>query len=224
MITETIMQRCQTLQKAPTFVAEVNGVNLPSECLPLALGDGFHQELAAGQLLFSQNDPALAIFLIETGRLRLVRHTREGKPVIFQVVRAGESFAESALFLDVYGCDAMAEVPSRVLTYPKQLLRTALRDHPALAADVVERLVRQSQSLQERLELRSIRSARDRVLQYLLSEVRPGETTVNLDRHLKDIAVDLGLTAEVLYRTLARLEREGLIHRMKQQIILYSAA
>jgi len=200
-------------------------MDLSPERLPLVLRAGLlHQDLAAGQILFSQSDPALAIFGVEAGRLRLVRYTQEGKPVVFQVVRAGESFAESALFLDVYGCDAVAEAPSRVLVYPKPLLRTALHDYPTLAADFVERLVQQSQALQERLELRSIRSARDRVLQYLLNEARPGETTVNLDRQLKDIAGDLGLSTEVFYRTLARLEREGLIRRTKQQIFLHSAA
>jgi len=225
MTTESIGQRRYLLQQVPLSPTPVKGMDLSPERLPLALrAELLHQDLAAGQILFSQNDPALASFAVETGRLRLVRHTREGKPVVFQVVRAGESFAESALFLDTYGCDAVAEVPSRVLTYPKQLLRTALLDYPALTTDFFERLVKQSQALQERLELRSIRSARDRVLQYLLNEARPDETTVHLDRHLKDIAGDLGLTAEVLYRTLARLEREGLIHRTKQQITLHAAA
>ncbi|HEY9845875.1 MAG TPA: helix-turn-helix domain-containing protein, partial [Candidatus Caenarcaniphilales bacterium] len=108
--------------------------------------------------------------------------------------------------------------------YPKQPLLRALRDCPDLAEDFLERLVKKSQSLKARLELRSIRSARNRVLHYLLVEAQPGATTLNFDRPLKDVAGDLGLTPEVLYRTLARLEREGMITRSNQQITLHPAA
>lgn len=129
-----------------------------------------YQNLTAGQVLFHQRDQALATFTVEIGRIRLVRYTSEGDLVVFQVVRAGESLAESALFSDVYRCDAVAEVPSRVIVYPKQLLLTVLRDQPDLAEDFMKRLVRKSQSLKFRLELRSIRSARERVLQYLVNQ------------------------------------------------------
>lgn len=195
------------------------------ESLPPALRDAItYRELEAGEVLFHQGDQAQVIFVVESGRLRLERHTKEGKMVVLQVARAGESVAESALFFDTYPSDALAEVRSRVIVYSKQILRTALRDYPDLAEDFIERLVKKTQSLASRLELRSVRRARDRVLHYLLMTALPGETTVNFDRPLKDIASDLGLTPEVFYRTLARLEREGIITRVRQQITLNTSA
>jgi CRP-like cAMP-binding protein len=198
---------------------------LTPDSLPPALQAATtYRDLTAGQVVFRQDEQALAIFIVERGRVRLDRYTKEGKTTVFQVARLGESFAESALFLDVHSCDALAEVPSRVIIYPKQPLLSALRNCPDLAEDFLERLVRKSQSLKAPLELRSIRSARNRVLHYLLVEAQPGETTVNFDRPLKDVAGDLGLTPEVLYRTLARLEREGMITRTNQQITLHPSA
>lgn len=195
------------------------------ESLPPVLHTAIaYRNLAAGQVLFHQRDQAQAIFAVDVGRLRLVRYTSEGEMVVFGVVRAGESFAESDLFSLVYSCDAIAEVPSRVIVYPKQLLLTILPDQPDLASDFMERLARKSQSLKVRLELRSIRSARNRVLQYLLSAVQPDETTVNFDRSLKDIASELGLSPKVLYRTLVQLEREGIISRAARQITLCTPA
>lgn len=199
-------------------------LSTPESLPPVLRAAITYQNLVAGQVLFHQRDQALAIFAVEIGRLRLVRYTCEGNLVVFQVARSGESFGESALFSDVYRCNAVAEVPSRVIVYPKQLLLRVLRDQPDLAEDFMERLVRKSQSLKVRLELRSIRAARDRVLQYLLVAAQPGETTVNLDRPLKDIASELGLSPEVLYRTLAQLEREGIITRARGQITLRTPA
>lgn len=199
-------------------------LSIPESLSPALREAITYRELAAYEVLFHQGDRAQGIFVVESGRLRLERHTREGKTVVFQVARRRESFAESALFFDVYPGDAIAEVRARVIFYPKQLLRTALRDDPDLAEDLIERLVKKSHSLQSRLELRSIRKASDRVLHYLLIQAQPGEQIVNIDRPLKDIANDLGLTPEVFYRTLARLEREGIITRAKQQITLHTSA
>lgn len=122
------------------------------ESLPPVLHTAIaYRNLAAGQVLFHQRDQAQAIFAVDVGRLRLVRYTSEGEMVVFGVVRAGESFAESDLFSLVYSCDAIAEVPSRVIVYPKQLLLTILPDQPDLASDFMERLARKSQSLKVRL-------------------------------------------------------------------------
>lgn len=195
-------------------------LSIPDSLPPVLQAAATYQELVAGQVLFHQRDRALAIFAVEIGRLRLVRYTSEGRLVIFQVPGAGESFAESALFSDVYNCEAVAEVPSRVIVYPKQLLLTVLHDYPDMVFAFMERLSRKSQSLKIRLELQSILSARERVLQYLLVTAQPGETTVNFERPLKDIASELGLTPETLSRSLTRLEREGVIIRTPGQITL----
>lgn len=199
-------------------------LSTPDSLPPVLQAAATYQDLVAGQILFHQRDQALAIFAVDLGRLRLVRYTSEGKLVVFQVVRAGESFAESALFSDIYRCDAVAEVPSRVIVYRKQILLTVLRDQPDLAEGFMKRLASKSQLLKDRLELQSIRSARERVLQYLLNAIQPGETTVNFDRTLKDIAGEIGLSFEVLYRTLAQLEREGIITRTDRQITLRTPA
>ena len=71
------------------------------------------------------------------------------------------SFAES------YYCDAVAATPSRVRVYPKTTVMAALRADPDLAQAFMARLAVQLQELRALMELRNIRSARERVLQYL---------------------------------------------------------
>lgn len=195
---------------------------LTPESLPPALRDGItYQELTVGQALFQQGDPALALFVVATGRLRLFRYTTEGKIVTFCVAQGGESFGEVALLSDIYTDSAVAEVASRVAVYPKQLLLNAMREHPNLAEDFMTLLVRKIQSLKFRLELRDIRLAHERVLQYLRHLAQPdSETSVDLDRPLQEIAGDLGLTPETLSRALAQLEQEGAIARYQRIIIL----
>lgn len=181
------------------------------------------QELAAGQTLFQQGDVASAVFVVRTGRIRLMRYINEDKLVTFQVARPGESLAEIALFSDTYPCTAIAEVASRAIAYPKQALLSALRNHPDLAEDFMAMLLRKIQELKFRIELRDIRAARERVLRYL-RDLAQAQTTVTLDRPLKDIAADLDFTPETLSRTLTRLEREGVITRRRLQITLHDSS
>jgi CRP-like cAMP-binding protein len=191
------------------------------DSLPSQLRDGASdRNLAAGQVLFHQRDPADYIFAVEVGRIRLISYTIEGNLVVFQIIRAGESFAESALFMELYQCNAIVEIPSRVICYPKTIVLEVLQNSPDLALNLLQRFDRKNKSLKQKLELRSIRSARDRLLQYLLFSASPGENTITFDRAYKDIAHELGLSPETLYRTLAELEREEIIIRQGRQIEL----
>ena len=63
-------------------------------------------------------------------------------------------------------------------------------------------LARQVMTLRTRLEQRNIHSARDRVRHYLAINADPSGRTVVLSGTLKDMAAELGLTHEALYRTL----------------------
>ncbi len=75
-------------------------------------------------------------------------------------------------------------------------------------------------SLRISLELRSLRSARERILQYIQIFALKDSQTLRLDRTLKNVADDLGLTHETFYRTLAQLIEEGIIGRTKDTLSL----
>lgn len=182
-----------------------------------------YRDLAAGQMLYYRGDPANAIFAVERGRLRLFSYTSEGKQVPLYVVSPGECVSEAALFADAYCGDVVAEMPSRVAAFPKKPLLMAFQRDPAFAAEFMQKLTRRFNLLRVRLELRSLESARERILQYLLVTAPPGQTSVTLDRPLKSIADDLGLSHESFYRTLTALIKEGLITRTKAAICFGAA-
>lgn len=189
--------------------------------LPAGLGRRARvRDLAAGELLFRQGDRAAAIFLVERGRLRLMRRTRDDHPVNLHTANAGELFAEAALFSDRYHCDAVATVASRIRAIPKAAMRAAMRKDVRLCEAFAARLAGQLQAVRARLELRNIRSARDRLLQYLALAAGPDGRSVGLDGSLQDMAASIGVTREAFYRTMAALEAEGTIAREPGRIVL----
>ncbi len=179
-----------------------------------------YESLAAGQPLFHQGDLTRAIFVVTSGQIRLMHYTDAGQSIKHYEVKAGESFAEAALFNEFYDCTAIADIPSRVATFPKQPFLATLRQHPDLSEALIVQLVRRFHQVKILLELRSIRSARDRVLRYLEIAAHPHGNIVNLDKPLKEIAEDMGLSQEALSRVLSQLQKDGAITRKKRQIIL----
>ena len=189
------------------------------DALPLSLGAGSAvRVLAPGELLFRQGDRAAAIYKVESGRLRLIRRTIDDHLVILHTARRGEFFAEASLFAEAYHCDAVAAAQSRVRVYPKPTVMEALRTDPALAEAFMARLARQLQELRALMELRNIRSARERVLQYL--RLRVHGRSIAVEGQLQEIAAEIGITREALYRTLAALEAEGCLTRTQTTILL----
>jgi CRP/FNR family transcriptional regulator, dissimilatory nitrate respiration regulator len=175
--------------------------------------------LANGQALFRQGDPVIGLFQVSEGRIRLVRHTPDDHLVVLHIAGPGALFAEAALFSDTYHCDAIAAASTRVRVFPKEEIRAAFRQDAALAERFMAVLAREVQALRARLEQRGIRSARDRVLQSLALGAGP-DCVVHLDAPLTEFAAELGLTHEALYRTLAGLQRDGVITRTKNRIVI----
>lgn len=179
-----------------------------------------YQDLQPSEILFHQGDPVSAIYWVESGRVRLDRCTSDGKVYTFQVSRPGDSIAFSALFDNSYEGLAISEVASRVAVCPKDVLLEHLAQQSNVTQTIVQQLGQEINSFRKQLELREIRNAEYRIMHYLRAIATSSGNLIQLDRPLKLIAADLGLSPESLYRALIRLENQGAIRRMKQSIML----
>lgn len=168
---------------------------------------------ARGEAVFRQGDSADALFLVETGRVRLARSLEDGSSVTLHVADAGDSFAEASLSARQYHCDAVAEIDSVVIAVPKADLLTALAADPSESLALAAALATQVRELRARLELRDIRSATERVLAWLRLHAGGNPPVVSISRSWTLIADEIGLTREAVYRALAALERQGCIGR-----------
>lgn len=179
-----------------------------------------YQHLSSGNVLFHRNEKSQAVYALRSGRIRLMHYTNSGQSITHYTVQIGEICAEVALFMDTYACTAIVEKPTQVLVFPKQAFLQALRQYPDLAMVFMRQVSYRLHATKVMLELRSIRSAQERVLHYLRLIVPPEKNTVVLEQPLKDIAADLSISPEALSRTLNQLVTDGAIAREKRRITL----
>lgn len=176
------------------------------------------RSLEAGQHLFSAGDPVVSLFFVVSGRVRLLRYAPEGSVLCLQAAGDGETIAEASLFAERYHCDAVAERPSRVKVVSKQEVLEAFRSDAEAGLKAMAHLARQVQSLRAGIEIMAMKSARSRLLSYLEWIREPGEDSLEIKRSWKEVSSEIGLSHEVVYRTLAALEEEGLIDRRDRRV------
>ncbi len=171
-----------------------------------------------GQAIFRNGDVADAVYRVIEGEVQLVRRTPDGSEIILQRAGEGDFFAEASIFTTRYHCDAICTRPGTYLHVPSETLRLRLLNDPGFAMEWIaslSRSLRKQRAAQERLALKSLRK---RVVHYLVDCGEDGRVT--LDQPVIRWAAELGASHEALYRTLAEMEKDGVLQRQGQTLIL----
>ena len=163
--------------------------------------------------VFLRGRPVTHIFLVHSGRVRLERDLPDGPRVAVGCASAGETFAEAALYAKTYHCDAICVASSEISCAPVREVRRALAADSSIAAQYAEHLSCQIRDLRSRLELRNIKRAPDRLMAWLQLKARGNPAAYAPNTSWADVALEIGLTPEAIYRALAHLERSRQVMR-----------
>lgn len=193
---------------------------LPSFLPQALLRDSTWVGLTRNERLFRVGEPVEHIHFVLEGELLAVRYLNDGSEAVMQRARDGEFFAQSAMLVPLYSCDARAVAPTEVVRLPVRELRAALSSDGAFALAFTGQLAADLRRQCTRVERLRIKRARDRVRHYLACE----GPLLSGGAKLQDWARELGLEPETLYRTLAELESCGEIRREDGSVIPVQAA
>jgi len=184
---------------------------LPAQLQPLCIW--LHG--AKGEQLFPQGKKPDRMFYVVSGEVVLQRLDSQGEQVVLQ--RARQSFiAEASLQSTNYHCDAVVTVSGELVSVPIDAIRQALLADSAFALRWMAMLNRELKRLRAQCERLSIKGVRNRLLHLIESEGQGGRLA--LGAGLKSVALELGVTHEALYRTVAEMEKQGVLRREDGQI------
>lgn len=156
--------------------------------------------------LFHQGDTTRGLFFLLDGSIHLQRETEAGHQVLVLKAIPGETFAEASLFHHRYHCSAVAKRNSKVVECSKSAVIMRYHEDPKFGLAMSKRFAHQVQQTRARLELHSIRSADDRVFRAVADGM--------LKDSVKSLAHEIGLSPEVVYRSLASLTKSGRIKKL----------
>lgn len=156
--------------------------------------------LEDGQRLFRVGAPVLNIFLIREGRVKLMRHQRDGAALTLQRASAGDLLAEASIFAARYHCDAFADGPATVVRVPRERVDKLRAEDPGWLSALAARLAREVQRARVHAELLSLKRVDHRLDGWL--ELNGGRLPAR--GGWAGLALELGVSPEALYRELAR--------------------
>lgn len=171
------------------------------------------QDLRAGQILFLQDEPAEALFIVLGGLVKLYRIAASGTEAVIDIMSEGRSFGDAAALCgQLWPVSAEAVDDARLLRLDAGHVRPLLQSDPLLAMSMLApALLRLEQLVLHIEELKALSSVQ-RTAEFLLtlSADCDGKCSVTLPPCSKAlIASQLGMTAETLSRAFARLRAHG---------------
>ena len=155
--------------------------------------------LPAGEMVFLTGQNVETIFMVRSGRVQLQRHSLHGARLILQDAGPETVLAEASAYSAQYHCDAVGIEAATLSTIPKARFLAALRDDPDLALAWSGMLASAVQAARVRSEIRSLPKVAERLDAWL----NEGHVLPEKGRW-QDVAAELGVTREALYRELAR--------------------
>ena len=169
------------------------------------------------ETLFFEGDECRKIGIVISGRLSIVSYYSDGKEVIYNILEKGKMFGNNLIFSSepFYRGDVVADEESKVLLIDKEEFLKAISSNQ----EILELFLREqsdfSKSLNLKIKLLTIDSAKERILYYL---------TINKNvityKSITKLAKTLYLSREVVSRTIYKLEKEGLIEIKDKRITL----
>lgn len=173
---------------------------------------------ARGARLFAEGEPPASLFLIESGHLKLVKHSEDGRDIILRIAMPGDLLGGvSAFGRRPHPFTAQAMVPVAALRVAGADFAAIMAAQPIVARWTVDVLTEQLVEAHDAMKSLATERAERRIARQLvkLADVagRPVAEgvaiTVPLSR--QDLADLAGTTVETAIRVLSRWRRAGLV-------------
>ncbi|MDA8427088.1 MAG: Crp/Fnr family transcriptional regulator [Treponema sp.] len=192
----------------------------PDDGVPAALAAlGFRRSVAAGSLVFRQDERAESCFLLERGEIALRRLSRSGDEVEIARIGEGEWFGEIILFASrAFPAQAVAVRDSDLREFRRSAILGS--PHPEVGSFFLALLAHKCLTLNRRIEQLTVMDTRERLARFIIGLCPGGgrgceggleACSFPLPRKKREIAIELGMAPETLSRALRQMEEEGYI-------------
>jgi CRP/FNR family transcriptional regulator, cyclic AMP receptor protein len=183
----------------------------------------------AGEPVFREGDPGTALYIIQSGEVKILLGGSEGKEVVLALLGPGEFVGELALLDgEPRSADAVVTTAAELQVLPREDFLRFLRDVPTVAVSMLASLSRRLRRTDRMVHDAAFSDVRTRVTRRLieLAETRgtPGEGGIVIGPRLTqgDLAGMVGATRESINKCLRYYTAQGLLRHERGRIVLLS--
>ncbi|MCI4441861.1 Crp/Fnr family transcriptional regulator [Tibeticola sp.] len=178
-------------------------------------------DIRAGTVLYTEGAPAMGIFTVRTGMIKLVRVTPDGRQRIVRVLRAGDVAGLEALASQRYDSDAVALTDVSVCRIPISVIQRLGTHSARLHKRLMEKWHHALKEADDWLADLNFGTARQRVAHFVLKMRSPTNAEIATLFARDDMGAMLDLKLETVSREISALVREGIIEPLDKQGRVY---
>lgn len=195
--------------------------------LKLLTQRGIERSIEDGDFFFFQGDPARHLFVLTSGRAKLMQTSTAGQQVNLRTINEWQLFgALGAVHAEAtYPATAQALEASTALAIESAFLHEMMKTRPYLSFDLMQLMTGYIQEMQSRYRELATEKVERRIARTLLRlTAQMGIKTLEGDIELiftrQDLAEISGTTLFTVSRVLSEWERQGLVETGRERVVI----
>ena len=205
------------LKAVPLFAS------FPEDQLRMLTAVVTRRSLPRSTTVMASGDPTDSLYIVLSGRLKVMMSDAEGKEVILSILGAGEFFGEMGLIDDAPRSASVVSIEAcELLSIAKRDFKKCLAENFEMAQAVMRGLVRRLRDADRKIGSLALLDVYGRVARLLLdmSENVDGEKIVTKRLPKQDIAKMIGASREMVSRVMKDLQTGGYIEMRGSSIVV----
>ena len=197
--------------------------SFPEEQLRMLASVVTRRSAARGSTVMAAGDLTDSLYIVLSGRLKVMMSDADGKEVILSILGAGEFFGEMGLIDDSPRSASVVAIEScELLSLSKRDFKKCLAENFEMTMAVMRGLVRRLREADRKIGSLALLDVYGRVARLLLdmSETIEGEKVVTKRLPKQDIAKMIGASREMVSRVMKDLQMGGYIEVRGSNIVL----
>jgi CRP/FNR family transcriptional regulator, cyclic AMP receptor protein len=190
----------------------------------------YGRRFSAGTVLFRDGEPATEAFLLQDGRVRLLKQAGRMERSL-RVVRPGDLFGESALLRGAARSSTAVALDDVVtLAFDHATFEQVLATSPEVAGRVLNQLIRRMRDAEDQIEILMLRDGQSKVVVALMKFAQqeqlagyadgardaPGQISLTLSP--LELSAQVGLDVDTVKRIVAQLRETGHIRIQDERV------
>jgi CRP/FNR family transcriptional regulator, cyclic AMP receptor protein len=184
----------------------------------------FGRRFAAGDVLFRDGEVARDAFLLQEGRVRLIKRVGALERSL-RVLRPGDLFGESALVPgSARSSTAVALSDGVALSLDQATFQQVLASHPAVGARVLHQLIRRLRDAEDQIEILLLRDSRSKVVVSLIKLAQQSaassasEGVIRLNVTPMELSARVAIDLDTVKRTVQELREGGYLRVVDEKV------
>jgi CRP/FNR family transcriptional regulator, cyclic AMP receptor protein len=172
----------------------------------------FGRRFSAGSVVFSDGDIGTEAFLLQEGRIRLIKRVGAVERSL-RLLRSGDLFGESALIPGApRNSTAVAVTDGVMMALDHSTLEQVMASNPTVGMRVLQQLIRRLRDAEDQIEILMLHDSRSKVVVALLKlsqQAATNSTSIELAISPLELASRVGLDVDMVKRAVQDLREAG---------------